>query len=106
MKHSELSHEQAEITEIAQSAKETHKQLLAIRMIRPGHKLFKLSLETGLVSLVDDSEFRSYVTISGDKKRELVVKPMHLYDVCLNKKNAIRRFSKMMEERFGAPNGS
>ena len=43
--------------------------------------------------LVDDNEFKSFYTIGGSKKRELIVKEGFWYDSALNKKNAIKKFA-------------
>jgi|688.fasta_scaffold777471_2 hypothetical protein len=93
MKHSELSPQEKETTEIAAFQNEKQKQLIGSLRIKRGHSLFKIDLSCGVVSLVDDNEFKSFYTIGGSKKRELIVKEGFWYDSALNKKNAIKKFA-------------
>jgi hypothetical protein len=75
--------------------REAKKELKKIGTIKPhrGHSLFKMNSEG--VFKVEENEFEYYYVI-GKKKKKLIVEDNTLYVSALNKKNAIKKFKKML----------
>ncbi len=64
--------------------------------IQPGHTIFKINLENLLVSKLQDDDYEKYIDFKTGKKTKVIVKQKHLYCAALNKKNAMKKFGKMM----------
>ena len=81
------------------------KKLMASLSPHPGHVMFRMNLNTLLVERVQDSEYESFVEtewVKGkavtQKRRKLTSLPGHLYCAALNKKNAYKKFGKMLQD--------
>lgn len=68
----------------------------------PGHTTFKMDLSHPalLVSEVTAEDMETTHHFNGGTKRKIVVKEGFLYCSALNKKNAIKRFSVMLADRY------
>jgi hypothetical protein len=70
--------------------------------LKPGHRLFSLSLETGDIKAERyDVELIISLKKNPIKRGKLVVDDKHLYKGALNEKNAAKHFEKMLNEIRG-----
>lgn len=81
------------------------KKLMASLSPHPGHVMFKMDMKTLLVTQVNDDEYQSFVEtewVNGKpvttKRRKLTALRGHLYCAALNKKNAYKKFGKMLQD--------
>lgn len=81
------------------------KKLMASLSPHPGHVMFKMDMKTLLVTRVQDDEYESFVEtewVKGKpvttKRRKLTALRGHLYCAALNKKNAYKKFGKMLQD--------
>lgn len=81
------------------------KKLLAQLVPAPGHSVFKMDIKTLLVTKVQDNEYESFVEtewVNGkvvtQKRRKLTALQGYLYCAALNKKNAYKKFGKMLQD--------
>jgi hypothetical protein len=68
----------------------------------PGHTTFKLDLSHPglLVSEIEEQDMEVIHQFNGGVTRKIVIKEGFLYCSALNKKNAIKRFSAMLSQRY------
>ena len=72
------------------------KQIGSMRRI-PGHKNWKINLTNLRVSELDSDDFERFVHLDGKATTKIIIKENHLYCQALNRKNAYRRFGKMLD---------
>jgi len=79
------------------------KQKKLLGHIRPGdgHLIWKMNVSTLIVELIDDSDLITDISWDETPRKRILTQQGFLYCSALNKKNAIKRFGKMLNHIYG-----
>lgn len=89
------------------SAKEQHipkeKKMIATLVICRGHKFYQLNKVTQEITEAEFDDVIVDIKKPEAVKKQLIIKPEHLYTSALNKKNALKHFKNMIAREKGYP---
>lgn len=91
---------QDEVVIVDQQQAKKEIKFLGTRYPSPGHKCFELNIKTGEVTLAEFTKQNIQFQQAKDSvavSKKVITKENCIYTTALNKKNAIKRFKKMLD---------